>query len=96
MIDAAKYDTTATLRSGMGVRVRSIRPDDKNRLAEAFKNLDPESIYTRFFYHKKMLTEEELKSATELDFENAVALVVDDRRRRTGDHHRGRSLRCHR
>ena len=76
MIDAAKYDTTATLRSGMAVRVRSIRPDDKKRLVEAFKNLDPESIYTRFFYHKKMLTEEELKSATELDFENAVALVV--------------------
>jgi RimJ/RimL family protein N-acetyltransferase len=76
MIDAAKYDTTATLRSGMAVRVRSIRPDDKKRLVEAFKNLDPESIYTRFFYHKKMLTEEELKSATELDFENAVTLVV--------------------
>ena len=76
MIDAARYDTTATLRSGMRVRVRSIRPDDKQRLAEAFKNLDPESIYTRFFHHKKMLTEEELKSATELDFENAVALVV--------------------
>jgi len=76
MIDAAKYDKTATLRSGLEVKVRSIRPNDKNRLVEAFKNLDPESIYTRFFYHKKMLTEEELKSATELDFENAVALVV--------------------
>jgi len=36
----------------------------------------PESIYTRFFYHKKMLTDAELKAATELDFENAVALVV--------------------
>jgi GNAT superfamily N-acetyltransferase len=76
MIDAAKYDTTATLRSGMEVKVRSIRPDDKKRLTDAFKNLDPESIYTRFFHHKKILTEEELKSATELDFENAVALVV--------------------
>ncbi len=76
MIDAAKYDHTATLRNGMPVKVRSIRPDDKKRLVTAFKNLDPESIYTRFFYHKKMLTEDELKAATELDFENAVALVV--------------------
>ena len=76
MLDAAKYDKTTTLRSGMEVKVRSIRPDDKNRLVTAFKNLDPESIYTRFFYHKKMLTEEELKSATEIDFESAVALVV--------------------
>ncbi len=76
MLDAAKYDKTVTLKSGIEVKVRSIRPDDKKRLVTAFKNLDPESIYTRFFYHKKMLTEDELKSATELDFENAVALVV--------------------
>jgi len=76
MIDAANYDEAVTLKNGMRANIRSIRPDDKNRLVEAFKNLDPESIYTRFFHHKKMLTEEELKSATEIDFENAVALVV--------------------
>jgi GNAT superfamily N-acetyltransferase len=76
MIDAATYDTTATLRNGMKVRVRSIRPDDKQRLATAFKNLEPESIYTRFFHQKKMLSDAELKSATELDFEKSVALVV--------------------
>ena len=76
MIDAANYDETEVLKNGIEVRIRSIRPDDKQRLVEAFKNLDPESIYCRFFYHKKMLSEEELKSATELDFENAVTLVI--------------------
>jgi ribosomal protein S18 acetylase RimI-like enzyme len=76
MINAANYDQSATLKNGSEVKVRSIRPDDKHRLVEAFKNLDPESIYTRFFHHKKLLTDEELKSATELDFESAVALVV--------------------
>jgi RimJ/RimL family protein N-acetyltransferase len=76
MADAFNYARTATLRNGTQVKVRAIRPDDKQRLVTAFKNLDPGSIYTRFFHHKKMLTEEELKSATELDFESAVALVV--------------------
>jgi GNAT superfamily N-acetyltransferase len=76
MMDAANYNHTATLRSGKQVKVRSIRPDDKQRLATAFKNLDPESIYTRFFHHKKMLSDAELKAATELDFESAVALVM--------------------
>jgi GNAT superfamily N-acetyltransferase len=76
MIDAANYDEIVTLKNGMRVKIRSIRPDDKSRLAAAFQNLDPASIYTRFFHHKKMLTEEELKSATEIDFENTVALVV--------------------
>ncbi len=76
MADASNYAQTATLRNGTQVKIRSIRPDDKKRLVTAFKNLDSESIYTRFFYHKKMLTDQDLKSATELDFEKAVALVV--------------------
>ena len=72
MIDAAKYDKIETLKNGTAVRVRSVRPDDKNRISEAFRNLETESIYTRFFQHKKALTEEELKAATEVDFENVL------------------------
>ena len=75
-MDASKYSRTATIRNGTRVKIRAIRPDDKQRLATAFKNLDPESIYTRFFHHKKMLSDAELKAATELDFERAVALVM--------------------
>jgi RimJ/RimL family protein N-acetyltransferase len=76
MIDAASYNYTVNLKNGTQAKVRSIRPDDKQRLVTAFKNLDPDSIYTRFFYHKKMLSDSELKAATELDFESAVALVM--------------------
>jgi ribosomal protein S18 acetylase RimI-like enzyme len=76
MTDTAQYAEPATLRSGMPVKIRSIRPDDKKRIVEAFKNLEPESIYTRFFYHKKILTDQELKAVTEVDFESVVALVL--------------------
>ena len=76
MRDASIYYETETLKNGMDVRVRSIRPDDKSRLSEAFRNLEPESIYTRFFYHKKNLTDSDLKEATEVDFDKVVALVV--------------------
>ncbi len=76
MIDPSVYDKTAVLKNGVEVKVRSVRPDDKKRFVAAFKKLDPETIYTRFFHHKTMLTDEELKSATELDFENGVALAV--------------------
>ena len=76
MLNAENYDVTEKLKTGLAVRIRSIQPDDKERLAEAFSNLEPESIYTRFFYHKKGLSEDELKIATEVDFENTVALVV--------------------
>jgi RimJ/RimL family protein N-acetyltransferase len=76
MMDAANYDHVETLKNGTTVRVRSIRADDKDRVSEAFRNLETESIYTRFFHHKKGLSDEELKRATEVDFETVVALVV--------------------
>jgi RimJ/RimL family protein N-acetyltransferase len=76
MIDTSKYVKTATLKNKTEVKVRAVRPDDKQRFLEAFKKLDPDTIYTRFFHHKKMLTDNELKSATELDFQSVVVLVV--------------------
>ena len=51
MMDAANFDIVETLKNGCAVRIRSIRADDKNRIFEAFRNLEPESIYARFFYH---------------------------------------------
>jgi RimJ/RimL family protein N-acetyltransferase len=76
LIDAANYEVTETLKKGALVKIRSIRPEDKEKISEAFKNLESESIYTRFFQQKKSLSEKELKGATEVDFENVVALVV--------------------
>ena len=76
MMDVARYEEVETLKKGTVVRIRSIRADDKNRLSLAFRNLESESIYKRFFSYKKDLTDQELKAATEVDFENVVALVV--------------------
>ncbi|HMK34617.1 MAG TPA: GNAT family N-acetyltransferase [Desulfomonilaceae bacterium] len=76
MIDLANFSETETLKNGTAVLIRPVRANDKNRISEAFRNLETESIYTRFFQFKKVLTDEELKAATEVDFENVVALVV--------------------
>lgn len=76
MQDAARYDTVETLKNGTAVRIRAIAADDKDRLLQAFHNLEAESVYTRFFHHKKTLTDAELRAATEIDFEKTVALVA--------------------
>jgi GNAT superfamily N-acetyltransferase len=76
MIDAANFEKIETLKNGIVVKIRAIRTDDKDRISEAFRNLEPESIYTRFFQHKKALSDKDLKAATEVDFENVIALVV--------------------
>ncbi len=76
MTDASIYDEMETHKNGTVVRLRSIRADDKHKLSEAFRNLEPESVYTRFFHHKKILTDADLKEATEVDFDEVIALVV--------------------
>ena len=76
MMDANDFEETETLKNGVTVKIRAIRPADKAGIADAFGKLDPESVYTRFFHAKGSLSDQELKAATEVDFENVIALVV--------------------
>lgn len=76
MIDTQNYKVTDKLKDGTAVTIRAVRPDDRRRFIDAFKNLKRESVYTRFFRFKNELTDEELKTAAEVDFEKTVALVV--------------------
>jgi len=76
MINVRSYSVEETLKNGTAVRFRAVRADDKKGISEAFRSLEAESIYKRFFHYKKALTDEELKAATEVDFEKEVALMV--------------------
>lgn len=70
------FGAVESLKNGVPVRIRAVRPADKGRVAEAFSRLAPESVYTRFFQPKQSFSDRELAAATEVDFENVVALVV--------------------
>jgi RimJ/RimL family protein N-acetyltransferase len=70
------YRAVEQLKNGLAVTIRAIRTDDRDRIVNAFGNLERESVYTRLFRYKDELTEKDLKSITEVDFENVVALVV--------------------
>ena len=76
MNPAQHYRVIDHLKDGTEVIFRAVRPDDKELIKEAFRNLEPETIYTRYFYHKTYLSDADLKWATELDFVNDVAIVV--------------------
>jgi GNAT superfamily N-acetyltransferase len=67
---------TERLRNGTEVTIRAIRPDDKERMRNAFQGLSPQSVYTRVFHVKKDLSAEELRRLTEVDPDREVALVV--------------------
>ena len=58
------------------VTIRAVRPDDKERIVQAFRGLDRSSVYTRFFSYKKALEDEELRRVTECDGVSHVVLVA--------------------
>jgi len=70
------YSADAVLKDGISVRIRSIRPDDKERLAELFRHLSARSVYFRFFHTKQRLTDGDLSELTELDFDHKAALAA--------------------
>ncbi|MFZ0613595.1 MAG: hypothetical protein WAM73_15255 [Desulfobacterales bacterium] len=76
MTDARHFKTTATLKNGIEATFRAVRPDDRQRIIDAFSNLERESIFMRFFGYKNHLSEADLKAAVEVDFVRVVALVV--------------------
>jgi GNAT superfamily N-acetyltransferase len=73
---ARKYAVDKVLRDGGFVHIRAIRPDDKQRLLDAFHRLSGRSVYLRFFGSKQDLSQKELTELTEIDFVRHVALVV--------------------
>jgi RimJ/RimL family protein N-acetyltransferase len=68
------------LKNGLAVTVRPVRPDDRDRLARAFRELKRETVYTRFFRYLAEPTEAQLKRATEFDPEKEMALVATVRK----------------
>lgn len=67
--------TTATLKNGTAITIRPLRPDDRERMARAVRQLDAETIYTRLFSHRKELTEAGLDRIMHVD-DSEVVLVA--------------------
>jgi GNAT superfamily N-acetyltransferase len=76
MMDARNFTSRETLKNGLQVTFRAIKPDDRDALLAAFKELDDKTIYLRFFGMKKDISPKELKEATDIDFERTIALVT--------------------
>ncbi len=71
-----EFSRHETLRDGTPVLIRAIRPDDRQRIIDAFHKLEAETIYTRFFSAKKELTEADLGRIDSNDFVRAAILVA--------------------
>jgi RimJ/RimL family protein N-acetyltransferase len=80
MTDPRDFCRSDTLKNGVAVTIRHLRADDRQRVVKAVGQLDPDSIYTRLFSHRKELTSAGLERIMHTDARNEVALVVTTER----------------
>jgi len=67
----------ALLRDRRRVRIREIRPDDRDEVRQAFGRLSSESRYTRFMSQVKELSPEMLERAVHRQTERELGLVAE-------------------
>ena len=70
------FTCAETVRSGLVVTIRAMRPEDRDRIAAAVGTLNRESVYSRLFSHRNELTEAGLSRIMTLDQNRDMALVV--------------------
>jgi GNAT superfamily N-acetyltransferase len=74
--DPVRQEMICRLRDGSRVRVRPVRPDDKERLLEGLRRLSPLSRYRRFHAAVATLSDGMLRDLTEIDHVNHIAWVA--------------------
>jgi GNAT superfamily N-acetyltransferase len=67
-----------SLRNGAPIVVRPILHTDKRRMLDAFANLSEASRYRRFGTAVQLLTDEQLRYLTEIDYDDHMAWVALD------------------
>jgi GNAT superfamily N-acetyltransferase len=75
MPDPREYVAAETLKNGLAVTIRALRPGDRERIAQAIRGLDPQSIYLRLFSQRK-LTEAGLDRVMKFDPATEVVLLT--------------------
>jgi GNAT superfamily N-acetyltransferase len=72
---------TVTLKDGTPVQIRPIRPDDAERLQAFHARLSPDSIYLRWLSAHPVLSADEARALSTVDYKTRMALVAT-----AGDH----------
>jgi len=70
------FVVSETLRNGLTVTIRALHADDREKVAAAIRGLDRESIYTRLFSYRNLLTEAALDRIMHFDPDTEVVLIA--------------------
>lgn len=83
-IMGGKEYTSAAIGEGR-VNVRPLRMSDEEALQDFFYGLSEKSAYSRFFQYKKAFPHDEMQKLVDLDYEQNMALVVQDANSQSGE-----------
>ncbi len=76
LIEPSSYSVIEKLRDGEQVKIRAIRPQDRDDLIAAVRRTSSESLYRRFFAVRRHFSETEESFYLNIDFVTHVALVA--------------------
>ena len=72
-----KYVAKRTLKNGVQVTFRPIKPEDEHRFNKLFKSLSEESVRFRFFETIKEMSHDTLSRYCNLDYDREIAIVAE-------------------
>jgi len=75
-VNPRDYVAKETLKSGLAVTIRALRPEDRERVAVAVRELDRESIYLRLFSYRRELTDAGLDRIMHFDPASEIVLLA--------------------
>jgi RimJ/RimL family protein N-acetyltransferase len=76
LVEPSNYSAVERLRSGEGIEIRALRPQDRHALIAAVGRTSTESLYRRFFAVRRHFSETEESFYLNVDFVTHVALVA--------------------
>ena len=76
MLDVKNYSVIETLRDGRPIRLRALRPEDRQDFMAAVGRASSQSLYRRFFGVRRQFTEDETSFYLNVNFVDHVALVA--------------------
>jgi RimJ/RimL family protein N-acetyltransferase len=74
-----EFERDVTLKNGMRVHLRAIRPDDAPRLSELYDRLSRHTLYQRFFTVMKRLPPDWARMFAAVDYRTRFAVVAEQR-----------------
>ncbi|MDD4241065.1 MAG: GNAT family N-acetyltransferase [Smithellaceae bacterium] len=72
----ALLETRKTLRDGLEVKIRPIKPSDEDMMRRLFYNFSDESKYFRYFAPKPLMPHKEMQKYVSIDYDEVMSVVA--------------------